>query len=275
MNRTLLRTALTLTGLLLAAPVLANERHFTLSYESATLPAGAVEIEPWTTLRMGRDQYYMGIDHRLEFEFGITDRLMSALYLNFSSETARAGGSLGTSFESKGVSSEWKFKMSDAVADAIGSALYLELTAAPAEFEIEAKVLLDKRLGNWHVVGNLIYEHEWAHKTDDHAGYWNPEHKIGATLGGTYFVTEHLTVGGEAFAQGIVEAEEKDGELELEHGALFVGPVVGYASRGWWMTASVTPQVVGFGEALKATAASRDLEDFHAVQARVLLGVHL
>jgi hypothetical protein len=67
-----LRNWMALVGLLLATPGLANERHFTLSYESATLPAGAVEIEPQTTFRMGREQYYLGLDHRLEFEVGIT-----------------------------------------------------------------------------------------------------------------------------------------------------------------------------------------------------------
>ena len=33
-----------LFGLLSAVPAMANERHFTLSYESATLPAGAARL---------------------------------------------------------------------------------------------------------------------------------------------------------------------------------------------------------------------------------------
>ena len=269
----LLRSLATLVGLtasLLPTTALANERHFTLSYETATLPAGAVEIEPQTTFRMGKDQYYLGIDHRLEFEFGITDRLMSALYLNFGSETARNGSNLDAVFASRGVSSEWKYKLSDSVADALGLALYLELTAAPTEYEVEAKLLMDKRVGQMHLVGNVIYEAGFEHK-----GYWNTEHKIGASLGASYFLSDHLTVGLEAWAEGIVEAEEDNGDKALQHGALFVGPVVGYASRGWWIAASATPQVVGFGKTVSESAGFRDLDDYHAMQARVLLGIHL
>lgn len=263
---------LTLVLTTLAAPLaIANERHFTLSYETATLPAGAVEIEPQTTFRMGREHYYLGMDHRLEFEFGITDRLMSAIYLNFGSETFRGENGIDATSGIQGVSSEWKYHLTDATADAIGSALYLELTARPLEYEIEGKLLLDKRLGQLHLVTNLIYEHGW-----EYVGVWNDEHKIAVSLGATYFLTEHFTLGGEAFAQGIVETDAPgEGNLGLQHGAVFVGPVMSYASRSWWVTTSVTPQIVGFGNAVTLAGTTRDLEDFHAVQARVILGIHL
>ncbi len=270
MNRQTLRFALALTGLLLAAPAIANERHFTLSYETATLPAGAVEIEPQTTFRMGRDQYYLGMDHRLEFEFGITDRLMAAVYLNFGSETARVGPGLVSGAMPGGVSAEFKYNLTNATADAIGSALYLELTATPMEYEIEGKLLLDKRIGSWHVVTNLIYEREWGFE-----GFWNNEHKVAISLGATHFLTEHLTLGAEVYGQGTFEQSAADSNTSLEHGALFAGPVVGYASQGWWLATSVTPQLVGFGDAVTAAGTSRDLTDFHAVQARVILGIHL
>src|SRR5206468_7233929 len=74
--------------LLVATPAGATERRFTYTYESATLGAGEREIEPWTTLRLGRNEYYRALDNRLELEFGVTDRLMTAWYLNLSSETA-------------------------------------------------------------------------------------------------------------------------------------------------------------------------------------------
>src|SRR6185436_16411511 len=98
---------------LIVRPAAATERRFTYTYESATLGAGEREIEPWTTLRFGRNDYYRAIDNRLELEFGLTDRLMTAWYFNFSSETAdvpgATPGSLNreTEFE-HGVSSEWK-----------------------------------------------------------------------------------------------------------------------------------------------------------------------
>ncbi len=257
-------------GLLLTTPGWANERHFTLSYESATLPAGAVEIEPQTTFRMGRDQYYLGMDHRLEFEVGITDRLMAAIYLNWGSETARSGSEIVSGSASQGVSAEFKYNLTSASADAIGSALYLELGASPLEYDIEAKLLLDKRVGAWQLASNLIYEREWGYD-----GFWNNEHKLALSLGATHFVTDHLTLGAEVYGQATLEQSGVGSDTALEHGALFAGPVVGYSSQSWWLVTSVTPQIVGFGDAVTAAGTTRDLQDFHAVQTRVILGIHL
>ena len=270
MNRMMKTSLFALLGLCAAAPAIANERHFTLTYETATLPAGAIEIEPQTTFRMGRDQYYLGMDHRLEFEFGITDRLMAAIYLNFGSETWRDGSDIKSAALPGGLSAEFKYNLSSASADAIGSALYLELTATPLEYEIEGKLLLDKRIGSWHFATNLIYEREWGFE-----GFWNNEHKVAVSLGATHFFNEHLTAGVEVYGQGTFEQDFANSDTSLKHGALFAGPVVGYASTSWWIATSVTPQLVGFGDAVTAAGTSRDLTDFHAVQARVILGIHL
>src|SRR6516162_9438009 len=59
--------------------VAANERHFTYTYESAVLPPGAKEIEVWATGGFGRNEYYAQLDQRLEFEVGLTERLMTAV----------------------------------------------------------------------------------------------------------------------------------------------------------------------------------------------------
>src|SRR4051812_33373099 len=141
-----------LVSLLLAVPAIAlprlataNERHFTYTYESAVLPQGARELEVWTTARLGRDQYFARFDHRLEFEVGLTGRLQTSLYLNFSGETAETAPGVRTSGMSyQGVSSEWKYKLLDPVADALGLALYGELLGSTDEFEFEGKVILDK-----------------------------------------------------------------------------------------------------------------------------------
>src|SRR5262245_37079716 len=96
----------------------ANDRRFTYTYESAVLPAEARELEVWTTARLGRNDYYSRFDQRLEFEVGLTNRLQTSLYLNYSGVTADSMGVRSSSFEFQGVSSEWKYKISDPVADA-------------------------------------------------------------------------------------------------------------------------------------------------------------
>ena len=62
----------------------ADERKFTYSYESKVLPQGAWEFEQWVTLRTrvesGHVQFWQ---FREEIEYGLTDRLTTALYLNW------------------------------------------------------------------------------------------------------------------------------------------------------------------------------------------------
>ena len=83
----------------------ANERHFAWTYETGVLPAGTAELEPWTTWRVGRESYFSRFDHRIEFEYGITDRLQTALYLNFRGVASREGnGEIETSFDYQGIS---------------------------------------------------------------------------------------------------------------------------------------------------------------------------
>src|ERR1041385_3236350 len=81
-----------LVGLFVAPDAAATERRFTYTYESATLGSGEREIEPWTTLRLGRHAYYRAIDNRVEIEFGLSDRLMTSWYLNLGAETADVPG---------------------------------------------------------------------------------------------------------------------------------------------------------------------------------------
>ena len=51
----------------------ASERHFAYTYESAVLRPGAREIEPWSTFRLGRSDFYSRLDTRLEAELGLSE----------------------------------------------------------------------------------------------------------------------------------------------------------------------------------------------------------
>src|SRR6478609_9931336 len=84
-HRPLLLTALLATAALgVSAPAGATDRHFTYTYESGVLAPVHVEVEPWTTFRIGREDFYSAIDNRLEFELGLTERLQTSLYFNTS-----------------------------------------------------------------------------------------------------------------------------------------------------------------------------------------------
>ena len=150
------------------APVresLASERRFTYTYESLVLNPGEIEIEPWTTFRIGKDDYFVRIDHRLEFEAGLTMSLQTAFYLNF--HTAQVGDAMESEFEVGGISNEWKYKLKDPVADPVGTALYFEWGASTEELELEAKLILDKRWTNYLVAFNAVVEPEWEFEIEE------------------------------------------------------------------------------------------------------------
>ncbi|HEY4103251.1 MAG TPA: hypothetical protein VGM44_05140, partial [Polyangiaceae bacterium] len=139
----------------------ASERHFGFTYESSVLNPGTAELAPWTTVRAGRADYYNAIDGRIEFNYGLMKNLEGAFYWNFSSvaEDVLVPGATQLSrlndSEFDSFSLDLKYKLSDPVADAIGSALYLEGTLGPLIAGVEGRVILDRQVGSWLFAGNL------------------------------------------------------------------------------------------------------------------------
>ncbi len=250
---------------LLAPLASANQRHFTYTYESAVLPQGAREIEVWATPRFGRDTFYSRFDQRLEFEVGLTDRLQTSLYLNYTGLTAETmPGIRASSFTFGGVSSEWKYKVSDPVADGIGMALYGELSVAPTEIELETKLIFDKRWGKVLVAGNLVGEFA----LESEPGKTEPEGVVEADLAGTYFLSPGVSLGLELRNHNMIIEEEFHGSV------LFAGPVLAYAAASWWVALSVMPQLT----ALKKTDGARgrlELTEHEKINARLLFSFAL
>lgn len=260
--RSLAAAALLAALTLAATEARATERRFTYSYESGVLHVGGREIEPWNTFRLGRSEHYSRLDTRLEAEMGVTDRLQTSLYLNLKSLSA--DGPLGreASTELSGVSSEWKLKLSDPVADRFGFALYGELTGGPSEFELEGRLIADKRAGRWLSALNLAYEHEWEFEEE---GETARESVFEVTAGTAYFVKPALSLGVELRSHSVFLPGD-----EPTRSALFAGPVVSYARGGWWLTASVMPQIVALAG---KSDGHLDLEEHERVEVRVLLGL--
>jgi hypothetical protein len=250
-----------LVAALAASPAGASERHFTYTYESGVLRPGAREIEPWSTFRLGRSDFYSRFDSRIEVELGLTDRLQTALYLNVKAVTADTAAGRSSSTELEGVSSEWKLKLSDPVADRAGTALYGELSAGPSEVELEGKLILDKRAGRLLGALNLVAEHEW--KLDEPQTQRETAFEVDAAA--CWFLTPGLTAGLEIRSHTVLPPGD-----EPTRSALFLGPTVSYARQGWWVAASVLPQVRALAG---ATDGHLDLGEHERVEVRVLFGL--
>lgn len=266
---TLQRALLTSTAVLsLALPALsqAGERRFTYVYQTDVQPVGAREIEVWNTYRSGKSDYFRRIDNRIEFEFGVANNLASSLYLNNTASTAQVGEELVSS-HSMSISTEWKYKLLDAVADPIGLGLYGELTLGTEETELEGKLLVDKHFGSFVAAFNAVYEQEWeAEFENGEVEAEGEEAKLEFNLGLAYYIAHDFTVGLEARMQNVIE------HGETEHSALFVGPAISYSTEHWWATLTLMPQVAGIKE---KTDGSLDLEEFEKVQSRLIFAFSL
>ncbi len=247
-------------ALCFAATASANDRHFGYTYETAVLPPGQRELEVWTTWRSGRESYYSRFDHRMEFEVGLTGQLMTAFYLNFHGLTEQNEEEVRESrFAYDGVSSEWKLKLSDPVADAIGSAGYLEFSAGPSLYEIEAKLLLDKRMGNLLFAANLVGEIEWEIEPEE----TKHEYVVEPVLGMSYVVSPNFAAGLEVRSENVIE------EGEVEHSALSAGPVIAVSDETYWATLTFLPQITDL------KSGERDLEGNEKFELRLLFSFHL
>jgi hypothetical protein len=245
----------------------ASERHFGFSYESAVLNPGLAELQPWTTQRIGRADYFNGLEARLGFQLGLSKNLQGALFWNISSvaeDVHVANASLktrlvGTDFQS--LTAQLKYRFTDATADALGSGLLLEGHAGPMLVGFEGRVILDKQLGSLLLGLNLIGGGvEQLERAVRFVG------AFGASAGAGYFVTPNVVTSLEL-------RNENSYSGQLDYSVLYFGPTVSYASTRFWLTLAVEPQVVALKGATPGYHLDLHLNEY--VQARLLLGFPL
>jgi len=256
-----------LLALTLPSTAAAKERHFAFGYESAVLNPGLSELEPWTTARVGRTDYYNRLEARLGFQLGVLHNLQAALFWNASSTTKDIqlpGAALKsrlstTDFES--LSAQLKYKLFDPVQDVIGCALLLEGHAGPMLVGYEGRVILDKQLGSLLLGFNLVGG--GVERLDLRSRFVA---SFGATAAAGYFWTPNFVTS--------VELRNENGYSgQLDRSVLYLGPTISYASTRFWLTLAVQPQVVAFKGA--TSGHHLDLEQNEYVQARLLLGFPL
>jgi len=229
---------------------------FLITHISLVLNPGQRELEVWNTLRSGRENFYRALDTRIEFEFGVGKNLQTAFYINSKSiaeehshvhDDGIAEVEIETEFEWS-FSNEWKYKLSDPVANAIGSALYAEITAAPTELELEFKVLLDKKVGKTLHALNLVAENEWESEVETEvlsSGNitqeleQESEFKFEFDYGFSYNINTNWNFGFEVVNRNKVE------EGEWNASVLYAGPGFSYVRGPIWVNFSVMPQVTG------------------------------
>ena len=263
LNRRLILLVASLLTSFLAAR--ADERLFTYTYEADVLPKGGVEFEQWLTHRRGKkDGVFAAWDFREELEFGLTEKLTSALYLNFRNTHSEdvSGVVDQDKFEFKGVSSEWKYQLLNPNTKPIGLLAYAEATYDGEEFELEEKIVLQKNFGEkWVIAFNVTFEEEWAFTPTD----TEEELTLELTGGLSYKLTPHWALGLEG--RNARKFPDFDSEKSC---AWFVGPALHYGSSKWWATLTVLPQVAGRPD----TRSGLNLDEHERIEVRLIAGIN-
>ncbi len=251
----------------------ADEKRFTYSYEPETLPQDAMEFEQWITLRTQRtkggevkQQNYNKWEVREELEYGVTDNYSVALYLNTAAESFR---DLSTSpaadrskFEFTGVSLENRYLVFNPANHVVGLTLYLEPRFSGEQAEIEEKIILGQRHGDWKWAFNLTHATEWEEN------FHQTEGELEATLGVARDLNKHWSAGLE-----LRDHNELPDYRHWENTALFLGPVVSYRQEKWWAACTVLAQIYGanFGGDPDGHA-HLELEGHERVNLRLIFG---
>ncbi len=246
----------------------AQDRVFTYTYQSNVLSPQEREIEVYNTLYLGRQDFYRAYQSKIEFETGIVKNLQASLYLITNTATGYnlKNDSAISSSSSFAIANEWKYKISDPVANAVGSAIYTEFELSNDEFDWENKIILDKKIGRNTFAFNLVGELETGKKTVNKHLVSEKEFKAELFFGYAYYIGKGFNVGLEARNINI----HQDGEWENAN--LFAGPVVSYFRDHFWVNLTVMPQITSFKG---ATYKGLDLQNYEKLEARLAFSFEL
>lgn len=241
-----------------AAQAHADRRYFVQSYTPYLSTAGSLDLEMISIAGYGQgDSAATAWQNRVEFEYGITDRLTGAAYLNFVQPAGSA-----TSLRFDGPSLEFLYRFSEPGRLPMDPAVYLEVRENGDELEVEPKLLLARRIYQLVFVANVAgeFEHHFAGSENGVT-----EKNLRVTGG----LTREL---GHVVAIGIEAAYDRPGlGLGMRTSALFVGPTINLQSPRVQLTLGWHPQVSGH----PADRGRLDLADFPRSEVRLILGVEL
>ncbi len=224
----------------------AQDRVFARTYQSNILAKGDRDLEIWNTYSFGRESFYTKLHQRFEFEVGLSNKLQTSFYLNREQTSYALNSTEGTFIETKSsnisFSSEWKYKISDPVANKMGFALYGELLVGTDKIELEGKLIFDKQIEKHLFAFNIVSEVEMEFEAEEQnkTELETEETALQFDLGYIYTLGKGFGLGAELVNDNVFE------KGKWMNSPLFAGPTVSYASDKWWVIFNALPQITNF-----------------------------
>jgi hypothetical protein len=220
----------------MAGTASANPRVFPFTYTVDTLPKGELELEAYTdyipvrvqTATTGNKPWYGSTDFQTELEYGLSPKLELGLYVTFAPSPGPQYLLVPTAVEGDGLKERLKYRSADAGQWPIDLAVYGELVEDQREIEIEAKLILERRLGPVRIAANLTGEREY-YFTSQKDWVLNP------SAGASLEATPAIQPGIEAFLRSEYTSP-KITPRPFDLGPhLYVGPtLLSQFGRLWW-----------------------------------------
>jgi hypothetical protein len=220
----------------LPVSAIADPRPFTFSTDTYPVGKGGWEYEQWVTYRASKEgeSDYQRFDFRHEFEFGLADNFDLAVYLpSWSYEDSKDRS--GTRFGSVDV--EGVFYVSNSITDPVGVGLYAETKIGEDSLTFENKLLVQKDVGKWVFLYNLVVE------TEMEGVFGEEENEVEGELAHTFGVSYAIAPGLFLGAEGVVESVYEDWS-HYEGTTVYAGPAFSYQrSDRFWFTITPTYQL--------------------------------
>jgi hypothetical protein len=255
----------------------AQDRLFAYTYQTNVLNRGDFDIEFQNTLQTGKSGAYSPfvfgqyLKQRLELEFGLGKRVQTSFYLN--SETFHYADTSMTELgreQKMTFSNEWKWKLTDPVADLMGCALYGELEFGASNVEFEGKILLDKQfkkeLFAFNIVGKYEVEKEVTRENNVTKAVWVNNSPVEFYLGYLHHFNSKISLG--------IEAKNNNNITQHEgwrNSVVFAGPAFHVTIGKCFVNLSALPQLVNLHKTDYAPG-NMDYNDFEKLEVRVIAG---
>jgi hypothetical protein len=218
----------------------ANPRPLPFTYQSETLPQGAVEVEQFVDFVPQRAQlissatgepvWFLATQFQTEFEIGLTDRLELGLYVMYVPRPGEDYTRVATMPFGNGAKQRLRYRFADPGAWPVDVAVYGEVAENEREIELEAKLILQRRFGPVRVITNLWAEHEF---------YFNGRREwvLNPTLGATAELSPRYHVGLESWMRSEHPVDAVGPRPYALGPHVYLGPTfLGAWGRLWWST---------------------------------------
>jgi hypothetical protein len=271
MSKSILQVAAASVVLLAAGRAAATPRPLPFTYTTETLGQGELEVEQLADLTPVKGQTstsestvaYVAMQFQTEFEYGITDRLELGLYVVYVLAPTDIGLAAPMT-ETTGIKERLRYVFADPGRWPIDVGVYGEVVEGNTEEELEAKILLQRRIGNLRIASNL-----WAEYEFEFSGVSQKDIVLNPTLGATYEITPVVHAG----VEGWLRVEFPNQAIHPRPYALgpaeYVGPTFMVDFGKLWWSAGVYARVSDVDHSMQPG------EPYGPVWARTIIGLNL